>query len=96
MARPLKTLVPPNRPDAATLLALAATADRSMPPTVMPTGSEMINVCLSSGLVDQLDAAAEDEGTTRKVIVTRALATAGFCVPAHDLEDRRPKKAVAE
>jgi hypothetical protein len=92
MARTLKTLVPPNRPDAAALRALAATADPSIPPAVMPTGSEMINVRLSSGLVDQLDAAAEDEGTTRKVIITRALATAGFRVPAHDLEDRRPKK----
>jgi hypothetical protein len=61
-------------------------------PAPMPTGSEMINVRLSSGLVDQLEAAAADEGTTRKVIITRALARAGFHVPAHDLEDRRPKK----
>src|SRR5450631_4385279 len=92
MARTLKTLVPPSRPDAAALRALAATADPSMPPAVMPTGTEMINVRLSSGLVDELDSAAAAEGTTRKVIITRALAAAGFRVPAHDLEDRTPRK----
>lgn len=93
MARALKTLVQPARPDAAALRELAATADPSIPPAVMPTaGSEMINVRLSSGLVDELDAAAEAERTTRKVIITRALAHAGFRVPAHDLLDRTPKK----
>jgi hypothetical protein len=93
MARTLKTLVEPNRPDAAALRHLAATADPSIPPSVMPTvGSEMVNVRLSSGLVDELDAAADAEGTTRKVIITRALAKAGFRVPAHDLQDRTPKK----
>jgi predicted transcriptional regulator len=64
-----------------------------MPPAVMPvTGSEMANVRLASTLVDELDAAAEAEGTTRKVIITRALARAGFRVPQHDLEDRTPKR----
>ena len=92
MGRMLKTLVQPSRPDAAALRALAATADPSIPPAVMPTGTAMINVRLSSALVDELDEAAEAEGTTRKVIITRALAKAGFRVPAHHLEDRRPKK----
>jgi predicted transcriptional regulator len=93
LARTLKTLVEPNRPDAAALRHLAATVDPSIPPAVMPTaGSEMINVRLSSGLVDELDAAAEAERTTRKVIITRALAKAGFRVPSHDLQDRTPKK----
>ena len=41
---------------------------------------------------DFLDAAAQAERTTRKVIVTRALAKAGHRVPAHDLEDRTPRK----
>jgi Ribbon-helix-helix protein, copG family len=93
MARTLKAVAQPNRPDAAALRELAATADSSLPPAVMPTpGSEMINVRLSSDLVDELDAAADAERTTRKVIITRALAQAGFRVPAHDLQDRTPKK----
>jgi predicted transcriptional regulator len=93
MVRPLKTLVQPHRPDAAALRERAATVDPGIPPAVMPiTGSEMINVRLSSVLVDELDAAAEAERTTRKVIITRALAHAGYHVPAHDLQDRTPKK----
>jgi hypothetical protein len=81
------------RPDAAALMELAATANPTMPPAVMPvTGSEIVNLRLSVGLVDELDAAAETEGTTRKVIITRALAAAGYRVPAHDLEDRTPRK----
>jgi hypothetical protein len=93
LARALKTLVQPGRPDAAALRTLAPTADPSMPPAVMPNdGSEVVNLRLKSRLVDELDAAAEAEGTTRKVIITRALAKAGYRVPAPDLEDRTPKK----
>jgi hypothetical protein len=92
MSKLLKNLARPDRPDAAALRQLA-TADPTIPPAVMPrTGSEMINIRLSSVLVDDLDAAAEAERTTRKVIVTRALANAGYRVPAHDLEDRTPRK----
>ena len=91
MARVLKTLIP-DRPSADALRQLAA-ADPTIPPAVMPhTGSEMINLRLSSSLVDELDATAEAERTTRKVVITRALAKAGFRVPQHDLEDRTPKK----
>jgi len=43
-------------------------------------------------VVDQLDAAADAEGTTRKVIITRALAQAGFRIPQPDLEDRTPRR----
>jgi hypothetical protein len=90
MSRTLKTLV---RPDAAALLELASTANPAMPPAVMPiTGSDIVNLRLSIGLVDELDSAAEAEGTTRKVIITRALAAAGYRVPPHDLEDRTPRK----
>jgi hypothetical protein len=90
MSRALKTLV---RPDAAALLELASTANPAMPPAVMPvTGSEIVNLRLSVALVDELDSTAEAEGTTRKVIITRALAAAGYRVPAHDLEDRTPRK----
>ena len=93
MTRTLKTLVQPNRPDAAALRELAATADPTIPPAVMSaTGSEIVNLRISSSLGDDLDAAAGAERTTRKVIITRALAQAGFHVPAHDLQDRTPKK----
>jgi hypothetical protein len=91
MARPLKTLRP-DRPDAVALRHLA-TADPTIPPAVMPrNGGEMINLRVKSDLIDQLDAAADAEGTTRKVIVTRALAAAGYRVAPQDLEDRTPQK----
>jgi hypothetical protein len=51
---------------------------------------------LSSDLVSELDAKAEAEGTTRKVIITRALKAAGYHVPAHDLEDRTPRRRWAD
>ena len=94
MKEPLKPMT--ARPDAAALRQLAATAAPTLPPAVMPRdGSEMINLRLSSSLIDELDAAARTEGTTRKVIVTRALAQAGFHVPARDLEDRTPRRRAA-
>jgi predicted transcriptional regulator len=93
MPRALKTMARPARPDAAALRELAATADPSIPPAVMPaTGSEIVNMRLKSSLIDELDAAAEKERTTRKVIITRALALAGYHVPEDDLQDRTPKK----
>jgi hypothetical protein len=90
MSKSLKQMA---RPDAAALRELAA-ADPSIPPAVMPRGGggEIINLRLSPSLIDELDAAAEAERTTRKVIITRALAKAGFRVPQHDLEDRTPRK----
>jgi hypothetical protein len=91
MIRSLKALRS-DQPDAAALRQLAR-AESTIPPAVMPrTGSEMLNLRVSPALVDELDAAAEAERTTRKVIVTRALAKAGFNGPAHDLEDRTPRK----
>jgi predicted transcriptional regulator len=56
------------------------------------TGSEVVNFRVASSVVDQLDAAADAEGTTRKVIITRALARAGFRIPQPDLEDRTPRR----
>lgn len=89
MPRSLKSV---PRPTAPALRALAA-ADPTIPPAVMPRpGSEIINLRLSSDLVDELDAKAEAESTTRKVVITRALAAAGYRVPAHDLEDRTPRR----
>jgi hypothetical protein len=89
MAKSLKALA---RPDAGALRELAA-ADPSIPPAVMPsTGREVVNFRISASVVDQLDAAADAEGTTRKVIITRALAKAGFRIPQPDLEDRTPRR----
>jgi hypothetical protein len=90
MPRSLKAV---PRPTAPALRALAA-ADPTLPPAVMPRAgsSEIINLRLSSDLVDELDAKAEAEGTTRKVVITRALEAAGYRVPAHDLEDRTPRR----
>ena len=86
MARSLKSLQ--TRPDAAALRQLA-TADPTIPPAVMPSrngrradAGEMLNLRVASSLIDQLDAAADAERTTRKVIVTRALAAAGYRVRA--------------
>jgi hypothetical protein len=59
----------------------------------MPSeGSEVVNFRVSSSVVDQLDEAADTEGTTRKVIITRALVKAGFRIPPPDLEDRTPRR----
>lgn len=89
MTKALKAVA---RPDAATLRELAV-ADPSIPPAVMPNdGSEVVNFRVASSVVDQLDAAADSEGTTRKVIITRALAKAGFRIPQPDLEDRTPRR----
>jgi hypothetical protein len=94
MSRSLKTIARPEpRPDAAALLELATTASPTLPPAVMPsTGSGIVNLRLADSLIDELDAAADAAKTTRKVIVTRALAAAGYRVPQQDLEDRTPKR----
>jgi hypothetical protein len=96
MVRALKSVSPASdpsrRPDQAALMRLAE-SDQTLPPARMPvTGSEIVNLRLSSTLVDELDAKAEAEGTTRKVIITRALAQAGYRVPTQDLEDRTPRR----
>jgi hypothetical protein len=93
MAKALKTMERPVRPNAAALRELAAATNPSIPPAVMPTtASEIVTVRLSTGLVDQLGAKADVEGTTRKVVITGALEAAGYRVPAHDLEDRTPRR----
>jgi len=89
MAKELKS---PGRPESPALRQLAA-ANPMLPPPVMPNGgSEMINFRVASSTVDALDDAAEAEGTTRKVIITRALAAAGYPVQPADLEDRTPRR----
>ena len=89
MAQSLKSM---TRPDAAALRGLAAT-DPSIQPAVMPsTGSEVVNFRVALSAVNQLDAAANADGTTRNVIITRALAQAGFQILQPDLEDRTPRR----
>lgn len=89
MAKELKSVA---RPNAQALRQLAA-ANPALPPPVMPNGgSEVVNFRIASRTVDALDDAAEAEGTTRKVIITRALAAAGFPIEPGDLEDRTPRR----
>src|SRR5215469_3428948 len=88
MAKSLKSVA---RPDALALRELAG-ANPSIPPAVMPSvGSEVVNFRVASSVVDQLDAAADAEGTTRKVIITRALAQGGFQIAQPNLEDWTPR-----
>ena len=47
---------------------------------------------VQTALADAIADAAEAQGTTQKVIITRALAAAGFNVPQSDLEDRTPHR----
>jgi hypothetical protein len=64
----------------------------AVPVVISRVRSEVINFRVASSVVDQLDAAADAAGTTRKVIITRALAKAGFRIPQPDLEDRTPRR----
>lgn len=74
--------------------ARTTAAPRRSAPVAPPatSRSEVVNLRVASSVVDQLDAAAEAAGTTRKVIITRALVKAGFQIPQHDLEDRTPRR----
>jgi uncharacterized tellurite resistance protein B-like protein len=71
-----------------------AGADQSQPPAVMPRVQRtvMVNFRLTEDLADALAAAAASSNTTQKVIVARALASAGLAVPAEDLEDRTKRR----
>jgi len=66
----------------------------TQPPAVMPARriSTLINLRVETGLADWLADRAEAEGTTQKVIITRALSAAGAPVSQHDLEDRTPRR----
>lgn len=74
------------------LRRLAAGADPSQPPAVMPVGSTLLTLRVQPDLADAIADAAQAQGTTQKVIVTRALAAAGFDVMQVDLEDRTPRR----
>ena len=79
-------------PDA--LRSITARADPTQPPAVMPAkaGSTLITLRLQTALADAIADAAAAAGTTQKVIVTRALAAAGYAVSPVDLEDRTPRR----
>jgi hypothetical protein len=51
------------------------------------TSSEVVNFRVALSVV-----AANAEGTTRKVIIARTLAQAGFQIPQPDLEYRTPRR----
>jgi hypothetical protein len=66
----------------------------TQPPAVMATRrtSTLINLRVQTTLADWLADRAATEGTTQKVIITRALAAAGAPVSPQDLEDRTPRR----
>jgi hypothetical protein len=105
-ARALKNIAPvvephatqastaPARLSPTALRKLAAGADPTQPPAVMPlqASSTLITMRIQTSLADAIADMAAAEGTTQKVIITRALAAAGFAVPPPDLEDRTPRR----
>jgi hypothetical protein len=106
-SKKLKSLATsPNAPQAATatlpsarlqpdrLREIAEQMAPTQPPAVMATRrtSTLINLRVQTALADWLADRAEAEGTTQKVIITRALAAAGAPVSPQDLEDRTPRR----
>lgn len=79
-------------PDA--LREIAARADPTQPPAVMPAqeGSELLTLRVRTSLADAIREKAEAEGITAKMVITRALAAAGLPVSQVDLEDRTPRR----
>jgi hypothetical protein len=104
MAKVLKSLVPDKnseavvppsqpRPTADQIRQVAERMAPNQPPAIMPRRSKtLINIRIETALADWLAATAEGEGTTQKVIITRALAAAGAPVSPQDLEDRTPRR----
>jgi hypothetical protein len=87
----------PSRLSPAALREIAARADPSQPPAVMPAPqqgqpSRLLTVRLQTPLADAIADAAEAQGITQKMVLTRALAAAGFPVSPLDLEDRTPRR----
>jgi len=91
---PARAPTPPARLSPAALREIASRADPSQPPAVMPAqqGSRLLTVRLQISLADAIADAAEAQGITQKMVLTRALAAAGFHVSPLDLEDRTPRR----
>jgi hypothetical protein len=85
---------PRQRLAPAVLRDIAERADPTHPPAVVSAGrvSQLVNFRVDIALADWLADQAEAEGTTQKVVITRALAAAGAPVSPRDLEDRRPRR----
>jgi hypothetical protein len=82
------------RLEPARLREIAEQMAPTQPPAIMPARrtSTLINLRVETGLADWLANQAKAEGTTQKVIITRALAAAGAPVSPRDLEDRTPRR----
>lgn len=106
-AKKLKSLVtPPGEPQGAAdptpslrlqparLREIAEQMAPTQPPAVMTSRrtSTLINLRVQTPLADWLAERAAAEGTTQKLIITRALAAAGAPVSPQDLEDRTPRR----
>jgi hypothetical protein len=99
VAAPAETPTP-TQPNAAPRLSpsalreIAARADPTQPPAVMPMqeGSELLTLRVRISLSDAIRDQAEAEGITAKMVITRALAAAGLPVSQVDLEDRTPRR----
>ena len=76
------------------LRSITSRADPTQPPAVVAakSGSTLVTLRLQTALADAIADAASAGGTTQKVIVTRALAAAGYPVSQADLEDRTPRR----
>jgi hypothetical protein len=85
---------PSPRLQPAQLREIAEHMAPTQPPAIMPTRrtSTLINFRVETALADWLADRAAAEGTTQKVIMTRALAAAGAPVSPQDLEDRTPRR----
>ena len=70
------------------------TATGNSPPVLSESGEELVqvNIRVRRGLGDQLADRARAEGTTQKVLICRALATAGFLVHPDDLRTTPPPR----
>jgi hypothetical protein len=84
---------PDARRNPASALAAAATVAPTLPPTRIEAPPSLdpilqLNLKVRASLIDQLAETAAQEGTTQKVIVCRALATAGYRIHPDDLSDR--------
>src|SRR3954451_9619331 len=82
------------RLEPARLREIAEQMAPTQPPAIMPARrtSTLINLRVETALADWLAIQAKAEGTTQKVIITRALAAAGAPVSPRDLEDRTPRR----
>jgi hypothetical protein len=87
-------LAPSPRLQSAQLREIAEQMAPNQPPAVMPARrtSTLVNLRIDTALADWLVDRARAEGTTQKVILTRALAAAGAPVSPQDLEDRTPRR----